>query len=154
MRGAVGRPPPHGVGHQLRRYPGAKLDLERLQAGVARLPDRQLWQVSGALRASRRKPLPTAEAIPRRQPNNSDSMREGGTHMLREARLVQLIQCVISYDKSPKLIIRCHTACKQDLALRPSLARQEGQRRKYQYYRRRVGIRPRLTSLAGPDHAT
>jgi hypothetical protein len=73
--------------------------------------------------------------------------------MLREAVINDLIQCVILYDKSPKLIIRCHTACQQDLALRPSLAVQEGQRRKYQYYRRRAGIRPRLTSLGGPDHA-
>lgn len=73
--------------------------------------------------------------------------------MLQEARLIHIIQCVILYDKSPKLIIRCHTACLQDLALRPSLTAHEGQRPKYQYYWRRVGIRPRLTSLAGPDHA-
>ena len=73
--------------------------------------------------------------------------------MLREAVLVHLIQCVIVYDKSPKLIIRCHTACQQDAVFGPSLARHEGKRRKYQYYRSRGGIRPRLTPIAGPDHA-
>jgi len=73
--------------------------------------------------------------------------------MLQVARLGKLIQCVTLYDKRPKLIIRCHTASQQDLVFRPSLAAREGQRPKYQYYPRRLGIRPRPTSLAGPDHA-
>jgi hypothetical protein len=94
------------------------------------------------------------KAVTRWQPRSSDSMGKGCTHMLREAGLVQLIQCVILYDKSPKLIIRCHTACQRDRGSRPSLAPREGPRRKYQYYRRCVGIRQRLTSLAGPDHAS
>jgi hypothetical protein len=93
------------------------------------------------------------KAVTRWQPRSSDSMGKGCTHMLQEAGLVQLIQCVIAYDKSPKLIIRCHTACQQDLAFKPSLARHEGQRRKYQYYRRPAGIWLRLTLIDGPDHA-
>jgi hypothetical protein len=128
-------------------------NIERLHSGVAGLQGWLLLQVGGALRATLRRPFLSSKAIPRWQPRSSDSMGKGCTHMLRKAGLVQLIQCVIAYDKSPKLIIRRHTACLQDLALRPSLAPHEGQWRKYQYYRRLVGIRLRLTLTAGPHHA-
>jgi hypothetical protein len=153
VRGGVGRPPPHGVGHPPRRRLAAKLDFERLKAGVARLPDRQLLQVSGALRASRRKPVTIAEAIPRWQSHYSDSMGEGGTHMLQKARLSQLIQCVILCDKRPKLIIRCHTASQQDLVFRPSLAPHDGRRAMYPYFRRCFATRPCMAAIAGADHA-
>jgi hypothetical protein len=153
VSGAIGPTRLATTGHQPRRRPAPWRDMERLYWGVAGLQSRLILQADDALRASLEKPFPHTKAIPRWQPPPSDSMWKVRTHMLREARLVQLIQCVILYDKSPKLIIRYHTACHQDLAFRPSLARHEGHRRKYQYYRRSVGIRPRMTSLAGPDHA-
>jgi hypothetical protein len=153
VSGAAGRTRLGHTGHQPRRRPALWRDVERLHSGVAGLQGRLILQAGGALRAIRRKQFYASKAISRWQPRSSDSTGNGGTHMLREAGLVQLIQCVILYDKSPKLIIRCHTACKQDRVFRPSLARHEGKLRKYQYYRPRVGIRPRLTLIAGPDHA-
>jgi hypothetical protein len=153
VSGAAGRTRCDSTGHRPRPRQTLWRNIERLHSGVAGLQGRLILQAGGALCATRRKPFPASKAIPRWQPRSSDSMGKGSTHMLREAGLVQLIQCVIAYDKSPKLIIRRHTACKQDLALRPSLARHEGQRRKYQYYRRRIGILQRLTLIVGPDHA-
>lgn len=153
VSGAAGRTRLGHTGHQPRRRPTPWRDIERLHSGVAGLQGRLIVQAGGALRATCRRPFPASEAVTRWQPRYSDSMGKGGTHMLRKAGLVQLIQCVILYDKGTKLIIRFHTACQQDLAFRPSLARHEGQRRKYQYYRRPAGIWLRLTSLAGPDHA-
>jgi hypothetical protein len=78
VSGAVGRPPPHCVGDPPRRYPAAKLDLERLKARVGRVADRRLLQVSGALRASLEEPFPSNEAIFRWQSHYSDSMGNRG----------------------------------------------------------------------------
>jgi hypothetical protein len=153
VSGAIGPTRAGRMGRLALPRPAPWLDRRRLHSGVAGLQGRLILQVVDALRATRGKPFPHTEAVPRWHPHSSDSMWKGGTHMLREAGLVILIQCVIVYDKSPKLIIRCHAACKQDRAFRPSLAPHDGQRRKYQCYRRRVGIRLRLISLAGPDHA-
>lgn len=153
MSGAAGRTRLGHTGHQPHRRPAPWRNIERLHSGVAGLQGRLILQAGGALRATRQKAFLHTETIPRWQARFSDSMGNEGTHMLPEARLVHLIQCVMSYDKSPKLIIHCHTACQQDVALRPSLAVYEGQRRKYQYYRPRVSIRPRLTLIDGPDHA-
>jgi hypothetical protein len=153
VSGAAGRTRLGHKGHQPRRRPAPWRDIERLHSGLAGLQGRLILQAGGALRATRRRPFPASKAMPRWQSRSSDSRGNGGTHMLQEAGLFQLIQCVIVYDKSPKLSIRCHTACQQDRGSWPSLARHEGQRRKYQYDRRRVGIRPRLTLIAGPDHA-
>jgi hypothetical protein len=153
VTGATGRTRLGRTEHLPRRRPALWRDIERLYSGVVGLEGRLILQAGGALRATRRRPFPASKAIPRWQPQSSDSRGKGCTHMLQEAGLIQLIQCVISYDKSPKHIIRCHTACQQDLAFRPSLTKHEGQRRKHQYYRRHVGIRLRLTLIAGPDHA-
>ncbi len=153
VSGAAGRTRLGHTGYQPRRRLAPWRDIKRLHSGVVGLQGRLILRASGALRATRRTPFPAPKANPRWQPQSSDSMGNGGTHMLQEAVLVQLIQCVILYDKSPKLIIRCHTACEQDLALRPSLAPHEGQRRKYQYYRPRVGILQSLTLIACPHHA-
>jgi hypothetical protein len=91
VSGAVSRLPLDDVGHHPRQLPAAKLDLERLKAGVVRLSHPQLLQVSGALRALRGKPCLHTEAIARRHAQFSDSMGNGGTHEAWQAASNRLI---------------------------------------------------------------
>jgi len=134
VSGAVDRPPPHGAGHQPRRYPAAKLDLKRLKAGVVRVPDRQLLQVNGALRASLGEPFPTSEAIPRWQSHYSDFMGNGSTHEAWQAAYNRLISlCIqLNFDWQSSSC-GCQTLPYKHRRLPSSLAAHEGQTLKYQH---------------------
>ena len=134
MSGAVKRPPLDDVGHHPGELPAAKLDLERLKAGVVRLPHPQHLQVSGALRALRGKPCLHTEAIARRHAEFSDSMGNGGTHEAWQAASNRLkLLCIqLNFDWQSSSF-DCRTAPDMYHVLPSSLAVHEGQRRQYQY---------------------
>lgn len=109
---------------------------------------------TGALCASRRKPLLHTKAVPRWQPRSSDSMGNGGTHEAWQAASNRLISlCNQVYDDFQSSSYNCLTVTYSHPSLSSSLAAVEGQTPKYQHLSRTVPECLPIAANSGGDHA-
>jgi hypothetical protein len=147
VSGALGPTRFAATEHQPRRRPVPWRDMERLYSGVAGPQGQLILQAGGALRATRGKPFPHPEAVPRWQTQSSDSRWRGGTHEAWQAASNRLISfCNQVYDDFQSSSYGCLTVTYFHPSLSSSLVAHEGQTPKYQHLSRTV---PESRSISG-----
>jgi hypothetical protein len=132
--GAIGRTRCDGTGHRPRPRPTLRRVLMRVISGGVGLQGRLILQVGGGRRATCGKPFLASIAVPRWQPQSSDSRGNGGTHEAWQAASNRLISNDNQvYDDFQSSSYVCLTVTYFHPSLSSSLAAHEGQTPEYRH---------------------